>query len=209
MPKAVDALFDNGRRGRPSLVPTSVHFAHSRTCSRVRMAASSEPSRYVTSWPFRHRCWSRASSAPVRYPKKMLELFKPFIYNKLEERGFVNTIKAAKKMVEQKVDEVWDILDEVIKEHPVLLNRAPTLPVSVCRRSSRSSPRARRFVLPAGLCGLQRGLRRRPDGCSLAAEYRSPNRGSRADDVDQQHPQPCFWASNISHLRTSSWARTT
>ena len=61
-------------------------------------------------------------------PKKMaLELFKPFIYNKLEERGLVSTIKQAKEMVEQQRSEVWDILDEVIKEHPVLLNRAPTL----------------------------------------------------------------------------------
>src|SRR5690606_17781080 len=61
-------------------------------------------------------------------PKKMaLELFKPFIYNKLEERGYVNTIKSAKKMVEKERPEVWDILEEVITEHPVLLNRAPTL----------------------------------------------------------------------------------
>ena len=61
-------------------------------------------------------------------PKKMaLELFKPFIYNKLEERGHVTTIKTAKRMVEQQKSEVWDILDEVIKEHPVMLNRAPTL----------------------------------------------------------------------------------
>ena len=61
-------------------------------------------------------------------PKKMaLELFKPFIYNKLEERGLVTTIKSAKKMVERELPEVWDILDEVIREHPVLLNRAPTL----------------------------------------------------------------------------------
>ena len=61
-------------------------------------------------------------------PKKMaLELFKPFIYNKLEERGYVTTIKSAKKMVEKERPEVWDILEEVINEHPVLLNRAPTL----------------------------------------------------------------------------------
>src|SRR2546428_5600949 len=61
-------------------------------------------------------------------PKKMaLELFKPFIYNKLEGRGFVTTIKSAKKMVEKERPEVWDILDEVIREPPVLLNRAPTL----------------------------------------------------------------------------------
>src|SRR5258708_1373336 len=56
-----------------------------------------------------------------------LELFKPFIYNKLEEKGFVTTIKSAKKMVEKQKPVVWDMLDEVIKEHPVLLNRAPTL----------------------------------------------------------------------------------
>ena len=56
-----------------------------------------------------------------------LELFKPFIYNKLEERGFVTTIKSAKKMVEKERPEVWDVLEEVIKEHPVMLNRAPTL----------------------------------------------------------------------------------
>src|SRR5207247_739806 len=61
-------------------------------------------------------------------PKKMaLELFKPFIYNKLEERGFVTTIKSAKKMVEKERPEVWDFLDVVIREHPVLLNRATTL----------------------------------------------------------------------------------
>lgn len=61
-------------------------------------------------------------------PKKMaLELFKPFIYGKLELRGLATTIKAAKKMVEREEAVVWDILDEVIREHPVLLNRAPTL----------------------------------------------------------------------------------
>src|SRR5260370_10257140 len=56
-----------------------------------------------------------------------LELFKPFIYNKLEEKGYVTTIKSAKKMVEKEKPEVWDILEDVIREHPVMLNRAPTL----------------------------------------------------------------------------------
>jgi len=61
-------------------------------------------------------------------PKKMaLELFKPFIYNKLEEKGYVTTIKSAKKMVEKEKEEVWEILEEVVSEHPILLNRAPTL----------------------------------------------------------------------------------
>ena len=56
-----------------------------------------------------------------------LELFKPFIYNKLESYGFASTLKSARKMVESERPEVWDILDEVIREHPILLNRAPTL----------------------------------------------------------------------------------
>ena len=61
-------------------------------------------------------------------PKKMaLELFKPYIFQKLEVLGHASTIKAAKKLVAQEVPEVWDILEEVIREHPVLLNRAPTL----------------------------------------------------------------------------------
>ena len=61
------------------------------------------------------------------YRKKWLGIFKPFIFSKLELRGLATTIKAAKKMVEKEGPEVWDILEEVIREHPVLLNRAPTL----------------------------------------------------------------------------------
>ena len=61
-------------------------------------------------------------------PKKMaIELFKPFIYHKLEEKGYVATLKSAKRMVEKERPEVWDVLDEIIREYPVLLNRAPTL----------------------------------------------------------------------------------
>src|SRR6266545_2115789 len=75
------------------------------------------------------RLWSALmETGQCGLPKIMaLELFKPFIYNKLEEKGYVTTIKSAKKMVEKERPEVWDILDEVIREHPVLLNRAPTL----------------------------------------------------------------------------------
>ncbi|HCG71692.1 MAG TPA: DNA-directed RNA polymerase subunit beta', partial [Nitrospina sp.] len=61
-------------------------------------------------------------------PKKMaLELFKPFVFNRLEDKGYATTIKTAKKMVEQERSEVWEVLEEVVKNHPVLLNRAPTL----------------------------------------------------------------------------------
>jgi DNA-directed RNA polymerase subunit beta' len=64
----------------------------------------------------------------VGFPKKLaLELFKPFIYSKLESLGFSSTVKQSRRMVEKQTPEVWDILEEVIREHPVLLNRAPTL----------------------------------------------------------------------------------
>jgi DNA-directed RNA polymerase subunit beta' len=107
-----------------------------------------------------------------------LELFKPFIYNKLEERGLVSTIKQAKEMVEQQRGEVWDILEEVIREHPVLLNRAPTLhrlgiqafePVLVEGKAIR--------IHPLVCTAFQRGLRRRPDGRAHARSR--PRRRSR------------------------------
>lgn len=129
--EAVDALFDNGRRGRAIAGPNkrplkslsdmlkgkSGRFRQNLLGKRVDYSGRSV---IVVGPELRlHQCG---------LPKKMaLELFKPFIYNKLEERGLVTTIKSAKKMVEKERPEVWDVLEEVIKEHPVMLNRAPTL----------------------------------------------------------------------------------
>jgi DNA-directed RNA polymerase subunit beta' len=129
--EAVDALFDNGRRGRAIAGPNkrplkslsdmlkgkSGRFRQNLLGKRVDYSGRSV---IVVGPELRlHQCG---------LPKKMaLELFKPFIYNKLEEKGFVTTIKSAKKMVEKERPEVWDVLEEVIKEHPVMLNRAPTL----------------------------------------------------------------------------------
>ncbi len=129
--EAVDALFDNGRRGRvitgPSKRPLkslsdmlkgkSGRFRQNLLGKRVDYSGRSV---IVVGPELRlHQCG---------IPNRMaLELFKPFIYSKLEHQGFVTTIKAARKMVEQERPEVWDILAEVIKEHPILLNRAPTL----------------------------------------------------------------------------------
>jgi hypothetical protein len=109
-----------------------------------------------------------------------LELFKPFIYNKLEERGHVTTIKSAKKMVEKERPEVWDILDEVIREHPVLLNRAadaasarhPGVRADSDRRARRSSS-----IRSSGAAYNGR-LRRRPDGGARAALRRGAGRGA-------------------------------
>jgi DNA-directed RNA polymerase subunit beta' len=129
--EAVDALFDNGRRGRV------LRGANNRPLKSLSDTLKGKQGRFRQNLLGKRVDYSGRSVIVVGpelrlnqcgLPKKMaLELFKPFIYNKLEERGLVATIKQAKEMVEQQRPEVWDILEEVIKEHPVLLNRAPTL----------------------------------------------------------------------------------
>src|SRR5438477_134537 len=129
--EAVDALFDNGRHGR------AVTGAGNRALKSLSDMLKGKSGRFRQNLLGKRVDYSGRSVIVVGpelrlhqcgLPKKMaLELFKPFIYNKLEERGYVTTIKSAKKMVEKERPEVWDILDEVIREHPILLNRAPTL----------------------------------------------------------------------------------
>src|SRR6202789_1351319 len=129
--EAVDSLFDNGRRGRPVTGPGN------RPLKSLSDLLKGKQGRFRQNLLGKRVDYSGRSVIVVGptlklhqcgLPKQMaLELFKPFIYNKLEERGYVNTIKSAKKMVEKERPEVWDILEEVISEHPVLLNRAPTL----------------------------------------------------------------------------------
>src|SRR5882672_3301366 len=129
--EAVDALFDNGRRGRV------ITGANKRPLKSLSDMLKGKQGRFRQNLLGKRVDYSGRSVIVVGpelrlhqcgLPKKMaLELFKPFIYNKLEEKGYVTTIKSAKKMVEKEGKDVWDILDEVIREHPVLLNRAPTL----------------------------------------------------------------------------------
>ncbi|MFU8803610.1 MAG: DNA-directed RNA polymerase subunit beta', partial [Bradymonadaceae bacterium] len=129
--EAVDALFDNGRRGKTITGPNK------RPLKSLSDMIKGKQGRFRQNLLGKRVDYSGRSvivAGPTLrlhqcgLPKKMaLELFKPFIYNKLEERGHVTTIKSAKKMVEKERPEVWDVLDEVIKEHPVMLNRAPTL----------------------------------------------------------------------------------
>jgi DNA-directed RNA polymerase subunit beta' len=129
--EAVDALFDNGRRGKTITGPNK------RPLKSLSDMLRGKSGRFRQNLLGKRVDYSGRSVIvvgpelklhEVGLPKKMaLELFKPFIYNKLETRGLVTTIKSAKRMVEREAEEVWDILDEVIKEHPVLLNRAPTL----------------------------------------------------------------------------------
>src|SRR4249919_795804 len=129
--EAVDALFDNGRRGKTITGPNK------RPLKSLSDMLKGKQGRFRQNLLGKRVDYSGRSVIVVGpalklhqcgLPTKMaLELFKPFIYNKLEERGLVTTIKSAKKMVEKERPGVWDILDEVIREHPVLLNRAPTL----------------------------------------------------------------------------------
>ncbi|NLF25555.1 MAG: DNA-directed RNA polymerase subunit beta', partial [Deltaproteobacteria bacterium] len=129
--ESVDALFDNGRRGRTITGPNK------RPLKSLSDMLKGKGGRFRQNLLGKRVDYSGRSVIVVGpelrlhqcgLPKRMaLELFKPFIYNKLEDRGYVTTIKSAKKMVDKERAVVWDILDEVIKEHPVLLNRAPTL----------------------------------------------------------------------------------
>src|SRR5947207_1227112 len=129
--EAVDAVFDNRRRRRV------LRGANNRPLKSLSDTLKGKQGRFRQNLLGKRVDYSGRSVIVVGpelklhqcgLPKKMaLELFKPFIYNKLEERGLVSTIKQAKEMVEQQESIVWDILEEVIKDHPVLLNRAPTL----------------------------------------------------------------------------------
>ena len=129
--EAVDALLDNGRRGKTFTGPNK------RPLKSLSDMLKGKQGRFRQNLLGKRVDYSGRSVIVVGpnlklhqcgLPKKMaLELFKPFIFAKLEERGFATTIKQAKKLVEEQTVEVWDILSEVVKEHPVMLNRAPTL----------------------------------------------------------------------------------
>jgi len=129
--EAVDALFDNGRRGR------AITGANKRPLKSLSDMLKGKQGRFRQNLLGKRVDYSGRSVIVVGpelklhqcgLPKKMaLELFKPFVYSKLELYGMATTIKAAKRMVEKERPEVWDILEEVIREHPVMLNRAPTL----------------------------------------------------------------------------------
>jgi DNA-directed RNA polymerase subunit beta' len=129
--EAVDVLFDNGRRGK------AITGSNKRPLRSLSDMLKGKQGRFRQNLLGKRVDYSGRSVITVGpglrlhqcgLPKKMaLELFKPFIYNRLEEKGYVTTVKSAKKMVEKESPEVWDALDEVVREYPILLNRAPTL----------------------------------------------------------------------------------
>ncbi len=129
--ESVDVLFDNGRHGRV------ITGTNKRPLKSLSDTLKGKQGRFRQNLLGKRVDYSGRTVITVGpnlrlhqcgLPKKMaLELFKPFVYYRLEQKGLVSTVKSAKKMVEREVPEVWDMLDEVVKEYPVLLNRAPTL----------------------------------------------------------------------------------
>ena len=167
--EAVDALIDNGRRGR------AVAGSHNHRLKSLSDLLRGKQGRFRQNLLGKRVDYSGRSviiAGPdlrlhqCGLPRRMaLELFKPFVMNRLVMKGYAHNIKSAKRMAERIRPEVWDILEEVVQDRPVLLNRAPTLPPP--RYSGlRACPHRRQghSASPAGLHRLQRRLRRRPDG---------------------------------------------
>ncbi len=193
--ESVDALFDNGRRGRV------ITGANKRPLKSLADMLKGKQGRFRQNLLGKRVDYSGRSVIVVGpelklhqcgLPKKMaLELFKPFIYSRLDAKGLSATVKQAKKLVEKEKPEVWDILDEVIREHPVMLNRAPDAASPRHPGLRAGADRGQGdSAASAGLFGLQRRLRRRPDGGARSAVARGAIGSARADDVDQQHPAP-------------------
>ncbi len=190
--EAVDALFDNGRRGRV------LKGSNNRPLKSLSDTLKGKQGRFRQNLLGKRVDYSGRSVIVVGpelklhqcgLPKKMaLELFKPFIYNRLEQKGLVGTIKAAKEMVELQTIEVWDALEEVIKEHPVLLNRAPTLHRLGIQAFAGARGRFGHPDPPARLRRVQCRLRRRPDGRSRPAVAEGSGRVPGAHAGVAQHP---------------------
>ena len=190
--EAVDALFDNGRHGR------AVTGAGNRPLKSLSDMLKGKGGRFRQNLLGKRVDYSGRSVIVIGpelklhqcgLPKKMaLVLFEPFIIRRLKELGYVHTVRCAKKMIERQTPEVWDILEEVTKGHPVLLNRAPTLHrLSIQAFEPQSDRRRGHPHSSARLHRLQRGLRRRPDGRACSALGGSPDGSPHAHAGAEQH----------------------
>ena len=184
--EAVDSLLDNGRRGK------AMTGANKRALKSLADMIKGKSGRFRQNLLGKRVDYSGRSVITVGptlklhqcgLPKLMaLELFKPFIFSKLELMGIATTIKAAKKEVEAGTPVVWDILEEVIKEHPVLLNRAPTLHRLGIQAFEPILIEGKAIQLhPPGLFCVQRRLRRRPNGGSHSFVGRGTNGSTHLD----------------------------
>ena len=173
--ESVDALFDNGRRGQV------ITGANKRPLKSLADMLKGKQGRFRQNLLGKRVDYSGRSVIVVGpemklhqcgLPKMALELFKPFIYARLQTLGQAATVKQAKKLVEKEKPEVWDVLDEVIREHPVLLNRADAAPPGHPGLRAGADRGQGHPAASAGVRGLQCRLRRRPDGGARAAVAR-------------------------------------
>ena len=191
--EAVDALFDNGRRGRV------ITGANKRPLKSLADMLKGKQGRFRQNLLGKRVDYSGRSVIVVGpelklhecgLPKKMaLELFKPFIYARLDAKGLSGTVKQSKRMVEREQPPVWDILDEVIREHPVLLNRAPTLHRLGIQAFEPKLIEGKAIQLHPLVCAA---FNADFDGDQMAVHVPllagGPAGSARADDVDEQHP---------------------
>ncbi len=193
--EAVDSLFDNSRKSN------AVKTESNRPLKSLSDSLKGKQGRFRQNLLGKRVDYSARSVIVVGpelkmhemgIPKDMAaELYKPFIIRKLIERGIVKTVKSAKKIIDRKDPVIWDILENVIKGHPVLLNRAPTLHRLGIQAFQPKLIEGKAIQLPpAELYGVQRRLRRRPDGGSPAAGQRGDPRGADSDARLTQHSQP-------------------
>src|SRR5216117_3178994 len=214
--EAVDALFDNGRRGRV------LKGSNNRPLKSLSDTLKGKQGRFRQNLLGKRVDYSGRSVIVVGpelklnqcgLPKKMaLELFKPFIYNQLEKQGHAATIKQAREMVERQEPVVWDILEEVIREHPVLLNRAPTLhrlgiqafePVLVEGKAIKIHPLVCTAFnadfdgdqMAVHLPLVSRSPCRRRTWCSVSTTSPRPRRVARAKAASSPTPKKCSWRS--------------
>ena len=193
--EAVDALFDNGRRGRPVTGPGN------RPLKSLSDMLKGKQGRFRQNLLGKRVDYSGRSVIVIGpnlklhqcgLPKLMaLELFKPFVMKRLVDAELAQNIKSAKRMVERRRPQVWDVLEGVIREHPVLLEPGadPAPPRHPGFRAGAGGGQGHSGA-PAGVHRLQRRLRRRPDGRAPAAVRRGAGRGARAHALGQQHPLP-------------------
>ena len=203
--EAVDALLDNGRRGR------AITGSNKRPLKSLADMIKGKQGRFRQNLLGKRVDYSGRSvivTGPTLrlhqcgLPKKMaLELFKPFIFGKLEHRGLASTIKAAKKMVEREPPEVWDILAEVIREHPVLLNRAPTLHRLGIQAFEPVLIEGKAIQLHPLVCAAYNADF---DGDQMAVHVplttRGATRSSSAHDVYKQHSFTRLWRADYCAL---------
>ena len=191
--EAVDALFDNGRRGRPVTGPGN------RPLKSLSDLLKGKQGRFRQNLLGKRVDYSGRSVIVVGpqlklhqcgLPKLMaLELFKPFVMKRLVDLNHAQNIKSAKRMVERQRPQVWDVLEEVISAAPRAAEpRADPAPPRHPGLRAAAGGRQGHPAAPAGLCRVQRRLRRRPDGGARAAVRRGAGRGARAHAVVEQHP---------------------